>query len=105
MVCFVLSSRARLRAVRALTLGLAALCVLTAGVAYAADDADVVAALDMDYQAAVKNNDSATMARILADDFVLVTGTGKAFNKNDLLGEARSGRVAYERQEASARRG
>jgi len=36
-----------------------------------------VAALDTEYQAAVKANDVATMDRILADDFVLVTGLGK----------------------------
>ena len=32
------------------------------------DDKSVVAALDTAYQAAVKNNDVATMDRILADD-------------------------------------
>jgi hypothetical protein len=36
-----------------------------------------VAALDTEYQAAVKNNDMATIDRILADNFVLVTGLGK----------------------------
>ena len=63
------------------------------------DDAKTVAALDTEYQAAVKANDAQTMDRILADDFVLVTGTGKTYTKADLLAEARSGRVTYERQE------
>ena len=37
----------------------------------------LIAALDTEYQAAVKNNDAVSMDRILADDFVLVTGRGK----------------------------
>lgn len=72
-------------------------------VATASDDASTVAALDIEYQAAVEKNDAVTMARILADDFVLVTGTGKTFSKADLLAEARSGRIVYERQNASSR--
>ena len=83
---------------------LAIACVLEAGVAHAADDAAAVAALDVEYQAAVKRNDAATMAKILADDFVLVTGSGKTFSKEDLLTVARSGKTAYERQEASERK-
>ena len=39
------------------------------------------------------------MARLLADDFVLVTGSGKTYNKADLLQEARSGHMVYEHQE------
>jgi ketosteroid isomerase-like protein len=57
-----------------------------------------IAALDTEYQAAVEKNDAATMDRILADDFVLVTGMGKVYTKADLLEEARSGRVDYEYQ-------
>src|SRR6266568_2966593 len=37
------------------------------------DDAGTVAALDIKYQAAVKDNDATTMGQILADDFILVT--------------------------------
>lgn len=66
-------------------------------------DAEVVAALDTEYQAAVARNDFATMDRILADDFVLVVGSGKTFSKADLLEEARSGRFQYERQDDSER--
>jgi ketosteroid isomerase-like protein len=58
-----------------------------------------LAALDTEYQAAVKINNAAVMDRILADDFVLVTGSGKTYSKADLLEEARSGRVHYEHQE------
>jgi ketosteroid isomerase-like protein len=63
------------------------------------DDAKAVAALDTEYQAAVKNNDAATMARILADDFILVTGRGKVYNKADLLKSARDKDAVYEHQE------
>jgi ketosteroid isomerase-like protein len=61
-----------------------------------------VAALDTQYQAAVRVNDAATMNRILADDFILVTGSGKTYTKTDLLAEARSGRIAYDHQEDTA---
>jgi ketosteroid isomerase-like protein len=64
-------------------------------------DESVVTALDTEYQEAVKNNDVATMDRILADDFVLVTGNGTAYTKADLLKEAAEKTVIYERQEDS----
>jgi ketosteroid isomerase-like protein len=64
-----------------------------------AEDKATVAALDTEYQAAVKNNDAATMDRILADDFVLVTGKGKTFTKTDLLKSARDKDQIYEHQE------
>ena len=66
--------------------------------ASADDDKKAVAALDTQYQAAVEKNDAATMDRILADDFILVTGNGKTFTKADLLKEARKGTVVYEHQ-------
>jgi ketosteroid isomerase-like protein len=68
----------------------------------AADDARIVAALDTEYQAAVARNDAAEMDRILAEDFILVTGSGKAFTKADLLNEARTTDSTYERQEDSS---
>lgn len=64
-----------------------------------ADAARIVAALDTEYQAAVKRNDAAAMARILADDFVLVTGRGQAYTKADLLEQARTRASVYEHQE------
>ncbi len=63
------------------------------------DDAKTVADLDTRYQAAVKANDAATMDRILADDFVLVTGKGTVYHKADLLDQARGADVLYEHQE------
>jgi ketosteroid isomerase-like protein len=83
----------------------AATCLLFAFVlqAHATPDQDraAVAALDTKYQAAVKANDAATMDSILADDFVLVTGKGKTFNKADLLKAARDKTETYEHQEDS----
>jgi ketosteroid isomerase-like protein len=69
-----------------------------------ADDEKAIEALDIEYQAAVKQNDVATMDRLLADDFVSVTGLGKTYTKADLLEEARMKRTVYEHQEDSARK-
>jgi ketosteroid isomerase-like protein len=63
------------------------------------DDRRIVAALDTEYQEAVKRNDAASMARILHEDFVLVLGDGKTFDREDLLREARAGAIQYERQD------
>ncbi|MEP7072409.1 MAG: nuclear transport factor 2 family protein [Verrucomicrobiota bacterium] len=68
------------------------------------EDEKAVAALDTEYQAAVKDNNAEKMSRILAEDFVLVTGLGKIFTKADLLEEARSRRLTCERQEIAAKR-
>ena len=54
-------------------------------VAASADDEKVVAQLDLDYQAAVKRNDADAMAKILADDMILVTGRGTVYTRKDLL--------------------
>lgn len=63
-----------------------------------ASDAAVVAALDTQYQSAVERNDVDTMARILHPDFVLVTGRGKSFSRQDLLDNSRTGMDVYEHQ-------
>lgn len=72
-------------------------------VSAADDDRKAVASLDTEYQAAVKKNDAATIDRILADDFVLVTASGKTYTKADLLNDARGRRTAYENQEDTMR--
>ncbi len=59
----------------------------------------LIAELDTEYQAAVKNNDATTMNRILADDFILVTGRGKVYNKTDLIDTAKNQDIIYEHQE------
>jgi len=63
------------------------------------EDSKIVAALDTKYQAAVKANDDVTMDRLLANDFLLVTGNGRKVTKSDLLAEARSRSVIYEKQD------
>lgn len=74
--------------------------VLFAASVYAdsASDADVVASLDTQYQAAVERNDVDTMARILHSDFVLVTGRGKYFSRQDLLDYSRAKNDIYAHQ-------
>jgi uncharacterized protein (TIGR02246 family) len=70
-----------------------------AGAAPHVDDARVVAELDTRFQEAVKHNDADTMAQIFHDDVILVVGSGKVFTRDDMLNEARSGAIAYERQD------
>jgi len=62
-----------------------------------------LAALDTQYQKAVKDNDAKTMAAILADDFVLVEGDGKRSTKADLLKSATDGKTHYQHQEDTER--
>ncbi|WP_438481569.1 nuclear transport factor 2 family protein [Oleiharenicola lentus] len=83
--------------------------LLTVGIAWAvepasasvapADDARVVAALDTEFQAAVKNNDAETIGRHLANDMVLVTGRGKIFTREDHLVSARKRERIYAQQD------
>jgi ketosteroid isomerase-like protein len=81
--------------------GLAAIAASFAIPATAGPAADqkTLADLDTQYQQAVKDNDARTMDRILADDFILVTGSGRYFTKADLLHEAKSAATRYEHQE------
>lgn len=58
-----------------------------------------IAAIDTRYQEAVKRNDAAAMAQILHEDFILVLGSGKTHTRADLLNEARSGRIQYDKQD------
>lgn len=57
----------------------------------------LVTALDTEYQAAVAKNDVSTMGRLLADDYILITGRGKVYTKADLLAESKRGSYVYER--------
>ena len=85
----------------ALCLAIACLAFMVPMRSYAtpAEDKAAVATLDTQYQAAVKSNDAATMDRILADDFVLVTGRGETVSKTDLLKAAKDKQDIYEHQE------
>ena len=56
-----------------------------------------VAALDIEFQAAVKRGDFATMDRILHDDYLLVLGDGRTLNKAQLLAHERT--QTYEQQD------
>jgi ketosteroid isomerase-like protein/quinol monooxygenase YgiN len=98
--CSFLPSLAK-SAIPLLAIGAAFLTEDTKSFASASDDEKIVAALDTQYQAAVKNNDAAAMDRILSDDFVLVTGRGRHQSKADLLKDARSKATIYEHQEDS----
>jgi len=93
---------------KAAALGLAVLFAML-GVAFmilepkpanaAADDVKIVADLDTRYQLAVKQNDAATMDRILHHEFVLVLGNGAAYTREHLLKNARDRKYIYERQD------
>ncbi len=80
---------------------LASLALSTAN-ASPEDDQRTVAALDTAYQAAVKANDAQTMGKILAEDFILVLGNGKTYDRKDLLEGARSKSIVYEQQDEEA---
>ena len=79
----------------------AALLSATTAVALAAppEDAKIIAALDTQYQQAVKINDATTMDRILHDQFTLVLGSGAVYTKADLLASATTRRITYEQQD------
>lgn len=85
--------------VGAALLGVGLMGASGAAVANVEEDRTTVAALDTKYQEAVKRNDADTMAQILHDDFILVLGSGKIVTRDELLNEARSGRIRYEQQD------
>lgn len=55
--------------------------------------------MDVEYQAAVKRGDVATMERILHPDFVLVRGDGQVISRDDIIDGAKSGAYVYEQQD------
>jgi ketosteroid isomerase-like protein len=63
------------------------------------EDRKTVAALDTEFQAAVKHHDVATIDRILHDDMILVLGDGRTATKEDHLQAAREKSVRYEVQD------
>ena len=77
----------------------AALAFGASAVAGAPNPRDIVAQLDMQFQAAVKVNDAEAMGRILGDDMILVLGNGTTNTRAELLQEARDKSYVYERQE------
>jgi ketosteroid isomerase-like protein len=61
-------------------------------------DAEIVAALDTEYQVAVERNDWKTMDRILHPEFTLVLGNGAVYSRADLIASARDVHITYEKQ-------
>lgn len=60
-----------------------------------------VAALDTEFQAAVKRNDVAAVDRLLPSDYILVSATGDIQTKTDLVNDARQKKYVYTHQEDS----
>jgi ketosteroid isomerase-like protein len=79
----------------------AAALAVSAGLAQASPEEDraAVAALDKEFQAAVKHHDVATIDRIQHPDMVLVLGDGRVFTKEDHLQAARKKAIQYEIQD------
>jgi ketosteroid isomerase-like protein len=75
--------------------------VLGAGLAQASpeDDRRAVAALDTEFQTAVKHRDAATIDRIQHPDMVLVLGDGRVYTKADHVNAAREKKIVYEIQD------
>jgi len=71
---------------------------LAAPLAACPKDPALIAKLDTEYQLAVEKSDAPTMDRLLADDYVLVLGNGRVFQKTDLLAQARDANWKYEHQ-------
>ena len=82
-----------------LTAGLTLGMMPVSGSATAADDAKIVAALDTEFQAAVKRNDPAPIERIQADDMILVLGNGRTATKADHVNNAKNAVRTYEQQD------
>jgi ketosteroid isomerase-like protein len=62
-------------------------------------DREEVARLDTRFQAAVKRNDTETLARILHEDMVLILGDGRVNTRAEQLEEARAKVISYEIQD------
>jgi ketosteroid isomerase-like protein len=60
------------------------------------DDAKAVAALDRQYQAAIKANDAKAIDHILSDGFTLVNQRGQVITKADLVSAAQDKKTIYE---------
>jgi hypothetical protein len=63
------------------------------------EDRKAVAALDTEFQAAVKRNDAATIDRILHEDMVLVLGDGRTIRRADIVQRAREKSIEYQYQD------
>jgi len=86
---------------RARYVPLFAALAMSTGIAQASieDDRRAVAALDTEFQAAVKHHDAATIDRIQHPAMVLVLGDGRVLTKADHLQAAREMKIRYEIQD------
>lgn len=77
---------------------------MSAGLAQASTEEDrrAVAALDTEFQAAVKHHDAATIDRIQHPAMVLILGDGRIVTKADHLQAARENKIRYEIQDEEA---
>lgn len=78
-----------------------AMGVSSAGAAAASPEEDrkAVAALDTEFQAAVKRNDAETIDRILHDGMILILGDGRVVTREDHVRAAREKTIVYEVQD------
>ena len=77
----------------------AAVSVMGGASADVSDEQSLISRLDLEFQAAVKANDTETMARILHPNMVLVLGDGRVFSRDDQLEESRLKLIEYEIQD------
>jgi len=78
------------------------MAAVAASPAKPAIDQQIVADLDTAYQLAVRENDAATMDRILHPNFKLVLGDGRTADKDHLIKLAREGTFQFEIQDEEA---
>lgn len=84
-------------------LGIASIGItLAAPLILAADkpktDAEIIAAIDTAYQAAVERNDWQAMDKILHKDFTLILSKGKVVSRDELLEWAKQPEIFYDKQ-------
>lgn len=79
--------------------GIVAVVGASAGAAHVEADQQIVARLDLEYQAAVKRNDADTMDRILHPEFILVRGNGQTVSRAAIIDAARNKMIDYQVQD------
>ncbi|HEY8265313.1 MAG TPA: nuclear transport factor 2 family protein [Steroidobacteraceae bacterium] len=77
----------------------AGIAMIRVATASTEEDRRTVAALDTEFQAAVKHNDAATIDRIQHPDMILVLGDGRVFTKADHVQAALDKKIHYEVQD------
>jgi ketosteroid isomerase-like protein len=73
--------------------------MIPAAAASPEEDRRAIAALDTEFQAAVKHHDVETIDRIQHPDMILVLGDGRIFTKADHVQAARDKKIHYEIQD------